>query len=92
MPGLAGGVGAVNRPEDLADEPQVVHRKGIVALDDEAATPVVANPMRLDGADGDAASLARSAPPDLGADTDEVLAEAGFSADEIAALRADGAV
>ena len=92
QPGLAGGVGAVNRPEDLADEPQVVHRKGIVALDDAASTPVVANPVRLDGADGDAASLARSAPPELGADTDEVLAEAGFSADEIAALRAGGAV
>ncbi len=92
VPGLAGGVGAVNRPEDLADEPQVVARKGIVALVDEGATPVVANPVRLDGADGDAATLARSAPPDLGADTDAVLAEAGFGADEIAALHESGAV
>jgi crotonobetainyl-CoA:carnitine CoA-transferase CaiB-like acyl-CoA transferase len=91
-PGLAGGVGPVNRPEDLVEEPQVVARKGIVALDDEAATPVVANPIRVDGADGEAASLARSAPPELGADTDEVLAEAGFTAEEIAGLRADSVV
>ena len=62
----------------------------IVALDDEAGTPVVANPIRFDGADGDAASFARSAPPELGADTDAVLLDAGFSADEVAALHADG--
>lgn len=91
-PGLAGGVGPVNRPEDLVDEPQVRARKGIVALDDETATPVVANPIRIDGADGEAASLARSAPPELGADTDEVLAEAGFTAEEISALRAASVV
>ncbi len=91
-PGLAGGVGPVNRPEDLVDEPQVVARRGIVALDDEARTPVVANPIRVDGADGDAASFARSAPPTLGADTDEVLLDAGFSADEVAALHAEGVV
>jgi crotonobetainyl-CoA:carnitine CoA-transferase CaiB-like acyl-CoA transferase len=52
----------------------------------------VANPVRLDGADGEAATLARSAPPDLGADTDAVLAEAGFGPAEIAALRASGVV
>ena len=91
-PGLAAGVGPVHRPEDLVDEPQVVARRGIVALDDDAGTPVVANPVRLDGADGDAASLARTAPPELGADTDEVLTEAGWTADEIAALHADAVV
>jgi crotonobetainyl-CoA:carnitine CoA-transferase CaiB-like acyl-CoA transferase len=53
---------------------------------------VVANPIRIDGANGEDASLARSAPPELGADTDEVLAEAGFSDEEIAALRAASAV
>ena len=53
---------------------------------------MVANPIRVDGADGDAASFARSAPPELGADTDEVLLDAGFSADEVAALHADGVV
>ena len=91
-PGLAGGVGPVNRPEDLADDPQVVARRGIVALDDPAGTPVVANPLRFDGADGDAATVARAAPPELGEDTDDVLAAAGFTPAEIEALHADGAV
>jgi len=91
-PGLAGGVGPVNRPEDLPAEPQVAARKGVVTLDDEAATPVVANPIRVDGADGDTSSLARTPPPDLGADTDAVLAEAGFGIDEIADLHADAVV
>lgn len=91
-PGLAGGVGPVNRPEDLVTDPQVLARRGIVALDDEVGTSVVANPIRFDGADGEAATLARSTPPDLGADTDAVLLEAGFSADEVTALHADGVV
>jgi alpha-methylacyl-CoA racemase len=91
-PGLAGGVGPVNQPGDLLGDPDVVARKVIVALDDEAGTPVVANPIRFDGADGTAASFARRPPPELGADTDDVLAAAGFTADDIAALHADGVV
>jgi formyl-CoA transferase len=34
----------------------------------------------------------RSSSPVLGADTDAVVADAGFSADEIAALRAEGII
>ena len=89
---MAGGVGPVNQPADLPNDPDVVARKVLVALDDEVGTPVVANPIRFGGADGEAASFARSAPPELGADTDVVLIEAGFSADEVAALHADGVV
>ena len=91
-PGMAGGVGPVNQPGDLPDDPDVVARKVLVALDDEAGTPVVANPIRFDGADGAAASFALSVPPELGADTDQVLIEAGFSPDQVAALHADGVV
>ena len=54
--------------------------------------PVVANPIRVDGADGKGSSAGLRWPPDLGADTDAALAAAGFSADEIAALHADGVV
>ena len=92
-PGLAGGVGPVNRPEDLVDEPQVVARTG-------HRRPRRRGRARRwwptrSGSTGPTAtppSFARSAPPELGADTDEVLLEAGFTADEVAALHADGVV
>jgi crotonobetainyl-CoA:carnitine CoA-transferase CaiB-like acyl-CoA transferase len=47
---------------------------------------VLANPVRITGADGHTTS-AVSAAPALGAHTDELLAVAGFDAAEIAALR-----
>lgn len=91
-PGLAGGVGPMNRPEDLPSDEQVVSRRSLVPVQDDAATTVVANPVRLDGADGEAASGALAAPPALGADTVDVLAAAGFTADEIADVRSTGVV
>ena len=54
---------------------------------DRAELRVMANPIRIDGE-----RLPNRAAPLLGADTDSVLAEAGFGADEIAALRAEGIV
>ncbi|MGJ3647701.1 CaiB/BaiF CoA transferase family protein [Sphingomonas sp. GlSt437] len=48
---------------------------------------VLANPIKLDGA-----RLPNRAAPKLGADTDAVLAEAGFAPEEIAELRADGVI
>jgi len=48
---------------------------------------VLANPIRLDGD-----RLPNRAGPKLGADTDAVLAEAGFAPEEIADLRADGVI
>lgn len=48
---------------------------------------VLANPIRLDGE-----RLPNRAGPKLGADTDAVLAEAGFAPEEIADLRADGVI
>jgi alpha-methylacyl-CoA racemase len=90
-PGLAGGVGPVNEPADLLDDPQVTERGSLVALTGSGAR-VLANPIRFDGAAGEAATLARTDPPGLGADTDAVLAAAGFTAEEIVSLRTDEVV
>ncbi|MEX0626900.1 MAG: CoA transferase, partial [Chloroflexota bacterium] len=45
-------------------------------------------PIRIDGR----RLPLRAAPPRLGEDTNEILAEVGLSSDEIAALRAEGAI
>ncbi len=90
-PGLAGGVGPVHEPADLLDDDQVQARRGVVPLDGDGPA-MVANPVRLDGADGRDASHARTPAPDLGQHTDEVLAAAGYSNDDIAALRDAGAI
>lgn len=48
---------------------------------------VLANPIKLDGE-----RLPNRAGPKLGADTDAVLADAGFDPDEVAALRTEGVI
>lgn len=58
-----------------------------VAHPDRPGLRVLANPIRLDGE-----RLPNRAAPLLGADTDAVLAEAGLDEDEIARLRASGAI
>lgn len=90
-PGLPGGVGPVNDVADLLDDPQVVDRGSLVPLRGSEIR-VLANPLRFSGASGDAGSCATDAPPDLGADTDDVLEDIGFTGDEITALRASGLV
>jgi alpha-methylacyl-CoA racemase len=90
-PGLAGGVGPVNDIVELLDDPQVAQRSSIVPLIDSEVR-VLANPIRFHSAPGDAASHALAPPPDLGADTDDVLVAIGFTADEIGTLRRDGVV
>ena len=90
-PGMAGGVGPIYEPADLVDDPQVTHRNGMVRLDGDGPL-VFGNPLRIDRAEGPDASAALGSPPDLGEDTDTALAAAGFTADEIATLRADGVI
>lgn len=89
-PGFAGGVGPVNDPADLATDPQVAGRGSLVALEGSGAV-VLANPIRF-GDDGASSSAALTDPPDLGADTDAVLAAVGLAPDDIARLRSDGVI
>ena len=85
--------GPVNTVGDLLDDPHVQARGSIVNLDgDPAGTRVLRTPVRLLDAEGNEAAFAPTAPPASGAHTDDALAAAGFSVDEISSLRRDGAV
>jgi crotonobetainyl-CoA:carnitine CoA-transferase CaiB-like acyl-CoA transferase len=53
---------------------------------------VLANPLRLAGANGVDATLARADAPALGEHTQAVLLEAGVTRDEIVALQSEGAI
>jgi crotonobetainyl-CoA:carnitine CoA-transferase CaiB-like acyl-CoA transferase len=78
----------VNDADDLVDDPKVTERASLIELDG-THTRVLANPIRFDSAPGDRASHASTPPPDLGAHTETVLGEAGFSEDDVCALRAE---
>ena len=69
-------------------DPQLVHRGSFVEVPtpwEGRAMPGLASPVRIRGLD---APL--RAAPRIGADSDAVLAESGFDAGEVAALRASG--
>jgi crotonobetainyl-CoA:carnitine CoA-transferase CaiB-like acyl-CoA transferase len=86
---LLGGTVPVAPVYDLKqalDNPLTADMIDTVAHPDRALR-VLANPIKVDGA-----RLPNRASPKLGADTDAVLAEAGFGADEIAGLRASGTI
>jgi crotonobetainyl-CoA:carnitine CoA-transferase CaiB-like acyl-CoA transferase len=71
-------------------DPQLVHRGSFVEVPtpwEGRAMPGLASPVRIRGLD---APL--RAAPQLGADSDAVLAESGFDAGEVAALRSSGAL
>jgi crotonobetainyl-CoA:carnitine CoA-transferase CaiB-like acyl-CoA transferase len=78
--------------DEALDSELVKAREMVVSLSQPGATrPVrlLGLPIKLSRTPGDPA---RAPGPALGEHTDEVLAQAGFDADEIAALRAGGAV
>ena len=85
--------GPINDIEQAFADPQVVAR-GLKVVQPAApgcAVPAVAgvaSPLRL----SEHPPILRSAPPALGEHTDEVLAQFGFDAGQVAALRRDGVV
>jgi crotonobetainyl-CoA:carnitine CoA-transferase CaiB-like acyl-CoA transferase len=82
--------GPINDLADVFDDPQVRARGMAVELPHPVGERVrlVASPIKM----GATPVQYRRAPPLLGADTEEVLAELGVSPDEIAALRRAGAI
>ncbi|MDQ4065316.1 MAG: CoA transferase [Actinomycetota bacterium] len=84
-------VAPVNDLAEAFDDPQARHRAMVVDADVRGtAWTHIGNPIKLAG-DSDA-SLVRMPPPLLGEHTDAVLADAGFSDDELEGLRAAGAI
>lgn len=82
-------VAPVNGVDQALDNPYLKTTGMLDQVDhpDRAGLRVLANPIRLDGE-----RLPNRAGPLLGADTEAVLAEAGFSGDEIAEMKAGGVV
>jgi crotonobetainyl-CoA:carnitine CoA-transferase CaiB-like acyl-CoA transferase len=74
----------------LVDDPQVAHNDLLTTVQHPSGgdVRVVGVPMRFSRTPGSV----RSGPPAVGQHTDEVLAEAGYSDDEITALHDDGVV
>jgi crotonobetainyl-CoA:carnitine CoA-transferase CaiB-like acyl-CoA transferase len=85
-------VGPVRTIDELLDDPHLAARGALVELDDEQHTKVLRTPVRLRDATGAERPVHLGPPPELGEHTDTALADAGFTADEIAGLHDRGAV
>lgn len=82
--------GRINSVAEALGDPHVIERGMIVELEHPALGLVksLATPVHL----ADTPLVYHRHPPRLGEHSDEVAAELGYSADEVAALRADGAL
>ena len=80
----------VNIPEEMIDDPQVQALGIMVDLEHRLTGPetMVGPPFNMSATP----PAAEGASPPLDGDTDEVLAQYGYSAEQIAALRSSGAV
>jgi alpha-methylacyl-CoA racemase len=85
-------VGPVRSIEDLIDDPHLAARGALVELDDDAHTRVLRTPVRLCDETGAERPVHLGPPPALSEHTDPALADAGFTADEIAGFHDRGAV
>jgi CoA:oxalate CoA-transferase len=88
--GLGVPAGAILTLQEALAAPQVRHREVIRTIDAPGVgeIPVFSLTAKFEKTPG----AVETPPPRLGADTDEVLKEIGFSTEEIAAFRADGVV
>ena len=86
------GSGPINNLEQVFADPHVIAREMVIEMDHPATgskpMKLIANPIKLSATP----PTYRKPPPLLGEHTDEVLQEAGLSADEIARLKEDGTV
>jgi crotonobetainyl-CoA:carnitine CoA-transferase CaiB-like acyl-CoA transferase len=82
--------GAINSVAEVFEDPQVKARGMLRQVPHPSGVdvPQVASPMRF----SDAPLATPAAPPLLGQHSDEILAELGYGATDIAALRAAGAI
>jgi crotonobetainyl-CoA:carnitine CoA-transferase CaiB-like acyl-CoA transferase len=80
--------GVISRPQDVPDDEQAVACGAIVDTAIAEMPRTLSNPIRLSFAEQQTAHPA----PSLGQHSDEILAEAGLSPDEISALRKSRAV
>lgn len=74
----------VNHANQLLDDSHVQARASVLYV---AGAPIPASPVRITGRDGRRTETALSPPHLVGQDTEDVLASAGFSPADIAALR-----
>ncbi|MCH2170538.1 CoA transferase [Myxococcota bacterium] len=86
---LGAAVNPVNTGREVIDDPHNQARGTFVEV---AGRNVPANPIRVGGPEGTQAHSAITEPPTVGEHTTAVLTDAGFSAEEIERLRADGVV
>ena len=77
----------IARVSDIPGDAQAVAAKAVVATANPVMPRTIATPFQIDGIEPRSAGPG----PELGADTDTILTEAGLSLNEIAALKASGA-
>ena len=82
--------GAVRGPQEVIGDPQLLMNEIVVPLEGAGGklTSTVSSPIQVQGV----AKVAAKRAPSLGEHNDEVLAQLGFSATDIDALHASGAV
>ena len=82
----------VREPAEVVSDPEVMERGTLVpsAFGERSDVKVIGAPIKLSSIAPE--EIPHRAPPQLGEHTNEVLASIGISAEEIARLRADGAI